>query len=182
MTVYLIRHGQSEFNALNLAPGAADPMIVDAQLTELGRQQALAAREQILDLGIQSVLTTPLTRAIQTAKLIFDGIAPIQVVADHRERLDHACDIGRAPKDLEADFPELSFDHLNDVWWHSGPQNQYGVPTEPHGTFNKRIQDFCETLDRYSSRPLAIVGHGNTFRALADFDMMNCEVRELSRS
>ena len=69
MTVYLIRHGQSEFNALNLAPGAADPMIVDAQLTELGRQQALAAREQILDLGIQSVLTTPLTPSIQTSNL-----------------------------------------------------------------------------------------------------------------
>jgi len=182
MTVYLIRHGQSEFNALNLEPGAADPMIIDAQLTELGRQQARAAREQILDLGIQSVLTTPLTRAIQTAKLMFDGIAPIQVVADYRERLDHACDIGRAPEELAAEFPELSFSHLDEVWWHSGPKNQYGVPTEPHDTFTKRIQNFCQSLDQYSNRPLAIVGHGNTFRALANFDMANCEVRVFAQN
>jgi len=177
MTIYLIRHGQSEFNALNLEPGAPDPMIIDARLTDLGKQQALAAREQIQDLGIQTVLTSPLTRAIQTAKLIFDGIAPIQITPAHRERLDHACDIGRAPAELANDFPELTFGHLDDIWWHTGPQNKYGVPEEPVEMFDQRIHKFRDSLVQHTNRPLAIVGHGNTFRSLAGYDMQNCEVR-----
>ena len=39
MTVYLIRHGQSEFNAVH-TEGDPDPMIFDAPLTKKGRIQA----------------------------------------------------------------------------------------------------------------------------------------------
>ena len=50
MTVYLIRHGQSEFNALNLAPGAADPMIVDAQLLfDVKSQKHLLYRKSLIN-------------------------------------------------------------------------------------------------------------------------------------
>ena len=77
MPIYLIRHGQSEFNAAHVQ-GCPDPMIWDAPLTALGREQARKARAEIAGLGIQQVLTTPLTRAIQTAKIIFDGLAADQ--------------------------------------------------------------------------------------------------------
>lgn len=175
MPIYLIRHGQSEFNAAH-ADGGPDPMIFDAPLTELGRQQALAAREQAITLGIQHVICTPLTRAIQTAKIIFDGIAPIIVSAAPAEHLAHSCDMGRSPEQLATDFPDLRFDHLPPVWWHDGPKNSNGVPEEPEDLFHARIGRFRDSLPSLHPRPLAVVGHCNTFRSLAGVDMRNCEI------
>ncbi len=177
MTVFLIRHGQSEFNAFHDKTGC-DPMIRDAPLTELGQAQARKTREQVGDLDIRLVITSPLTRAIQTALGIFDGIAPIRVMAEHRERIEHWCDVGRAPAQLQADFPALSFDHLQELWWHQGTPNDSGVPVEPWDVFGARIDLFRETLNNLTDRPVAIIGHGNTFRELAGFDMANCELRE----
>jgi broad specificity phosphatase PhoE len=175
MPIYLIRHGQSEFNAAH-KDGAPDPLIFDAPLTDLGRQQARAAREQAATLGIQHVICTPLTRAIQTAKIIFDGIAPITVSTGPAEHLSHSCDMGRSPEVLAAEFPELDFTHIPPIWWHNGPKNQNGVPEEPEDIFHARIASFRDTLATLQPRPLAIVGHCNTFRSLAGVDMRNCEI------
>ena len=46
MTVYLIRHAQSAFNAVH-DPLKPDPMIFDAPLTEFGKIQAKQARSQV---------------------------------------------------------------------------------------------------------------------------------------
>jgi broad specificity phosphatase PhoE len=52
MPIYLIRHGQSEFNLAH-TQGCPDPMIWDAPLTALGCEQASQAREEIASLGIE---------------------------------------------------------------------------------------------------------------------------------
>ena len=179
MPIYLIRHGQSEFNVAH-TQGSPDPMIWDAPLTALGCEQARQARAKVADLGIQQVLTTPLTRAIQTAKLIFDGLAPITVIPDHRELLIHSCDVGVSPTVLRSKFPELSFDELADIWWHQGPENNDGVPVEPHDFFQDRIDAFADFIATMEDRPLAIVGHGNVFKALAGFEMNNCEIKQFN--
>jgi broad specificity phosphatase PhoE len=176
MALYLIRHGQSEFNAAYRNDGV-DPMIFDARLTQTGWAQAKQARAAIADLGIKLVITSPLTRAIETAVGIFDGIAPIKIMAEHREHLAHSCDVGRTPEQLQKDFPKLSFDHLDDIWWHQGPLNAVGVPVEPHEVFKKRIAAFVDGLHRIDPRPVAIIGHGDTFREMSGHAMENCEIR-----
>jgi broad specificity phosphatase PhoE len=176
MPIYLIRHGQSEFNAAH-TDGGPDPMIFDAALTALGRSQAAAARAEAATLGIRHVICSPLTRAIQTAKIIFDDIAPITISAGPVEHLWHSCDMGRSPTSLRADFPDLEFDHLPPIWWHQGPLNPNGVPEEPEALFHARIKAFAAELSETHPRPLAVVGHCNTFRSLAGFDMKNCEIR-----
>lgn len=87
-TVYFIRHGQSVYNALDelkytMPRGSLHPCTdirsVDAPLTLLGRKQALQARskmnQQLQDSKqtVDLVISSPLTRAIQTAMLIFNG-------------------------------------------------------------------------------------------------------------
>lgn len=175
MPVYLIRHGQSEFNAA-FNESRIDPMIFDAPLTDKGRRQAEAARELVADLGIKLVITSPLTRAIQTALCIFDNIAPITVVDDHRELLLHSCDVGRPPSELKRDFPMLSFDHLADTWWHHDPQTDNDISVEPEAVFQRRIAEFETALSQIEDRPLAIVGHGNAFNAMIGRMLDNCEI------
>ena len=179
MTIFLIRHGQSEFNAAH-SDGEPDPMIFDAPLTDTGRSQAIEARAQARELGITQVITSPLTRAIQTAMLIFEDTVPIRVVAGHRELLSHSCDVGRSPEHLRKDFPHLDFDHLDEVWWHQGPVNENGVPVEPRHVFADRIGRFAREIENVPERPLAIIGHGDTFRELAGVALRNCEIHRYS--
>jgi len=175
MPVYFIRHGQSEFNAAYNG-GDADPMIFDAPLTDKGRKQAAEARTLVADLGIKLVITSPLTRAIQTAQCLFDNIAPITVLAGHRELLIHSCDVGRHPADLQRDFPALSFAHLADRWWHQGPENDDGIAVEPEDVFLQRMAAFERSLAQIRDRPLAVIGHGNAFNALIGRTLDNCEI------
>lgn len=179
MAVYLIRHGQSEFNAVH-KDGDPDPMIFDAPLTSKGLAQARQARIEVAKLGISQVIASPLTRAIQTALCIFRGVAPIKIMSGHRELLSHSCDVGRPASRLKLDFPELSFDDLDEIWWHQGPATENGVPVEPRDVFQQRIRSFASELDGMAGQSLAVVGHGDSFRELAGVSMANCEVYRFS--
>ena len=77
MTVYLIRHAQSAFNAVH-DPNKPDPMIFDAPITALGETQAQQARSEIKQLDLINVIVSPFTRTLQTAQLIFQksGLKP----------------------------------------------------------------------------------------------------------
>ncbi len=68
-TLILLRHGESEWNALNLFTGW-----VDVDLTEKGRAEAVRAGELIKELERQPdvLYTSLLRRAITTANLALD--------------------------------------------------------------------------------------------------------------
>ena len=138
-TAYLIRHGQSTFNALfDLTP--VDPLHFDARLSPKGIRQVEAARQTLSSLHVDLIAVSPLTRAIETAVGIFSSVATSMIVTDLlRERLGNSCDVGRPPAELAAEFPMLSFDHLDDPWWHIGEQDQRGVPIEPDEHFNRHV-------------------------------------------
>ena len=55
MTIYLIRHAQSAFNAVH-DPDKPDPMIFDAPITALGKTQAQKARIKFEKLDITILL------------------------------------------------------------------------------------------------------------------------------
>ncbi|WP_299191121.1 histidine phosphatase family protein [uncultured Litoreibacter sp.] len=177
MTIHLIRHGQSEFNAA--FTGAGDPMIFDAPLTELGQSQARATRARAAALGIEDILCSPLTRAIQTARLIFPQ-RQISVEPETREHLGHSCDIGISPSRLSRSFPDMTFDHLPQIWWHQGPENEYGVPVEPQDIFAARMARLARALHARQTRPLAVVCHGHVIRELTGIDPNNCDIVELT--
>lgn len=176
MAIYFIRHGQSKFNAA--FKGEIDPMIFDAPLTELGFAQAAEARKKLSELNIARVITSPLTRAIQTAKTIFDGIAPIEVQHGHHELLKYSGDIGRHPNKLSLDFPDLSFDHLPSRWWHGHDVGDVDIQEEPIPLFQKRLAHFVAQLDEMDNEQIAIIGHGNAFQEITGFMMENCEVHQ----
>lgn len=176
MAIYFIRHGQSEFNAA--FQGEIDPLIFDAPLTKLGFEQAEATRESVADLGITRVITSPLTRAIQTAQTIFDGAAPIEVRHGHHELLLFSGDVGRPPEELSLDFPKLAFNHLPSQWWHAGSHGNLEVPEEPVHLFQARVASFVSGLSELGDEQVAIVGHGNAFQEIIGFMLNNCQVHQ----
>lgn len=115
----LIRHGQSEFNAHHDRTGE-DPGIPDPRLTALGRRQVTEAAVRLKDhpTPLKRVLTSPYTRAIETAEIVARTLdLPIEVEPLVHERAFYQCDIGTPRSRLATAWPALAFDHLPEVWW-----------------------------------------------------------------
>ncbi len=175
--VDLVRHGQSTFNEA-YERLKTDPMLFDARLTALGRRQVAETREKLMARAYDLVVTTPLTRAIETAVGVFGGRGiPIIIEPLHRERLESSCDVGRGPTDLRAEFPDLSFDHLPAVWWHDAAERDpRGFAIESHETVIERTTGFATWLRARPEKSIAVVGHGTFFFHLTGLKFANCEV------
>ena len=65
MKLYIVRHGQTDYNIDNKVCG-----ISDVELTSLGKQQAKMASEQLKDISLDMIFASPLQRAHETAKII----------------------------------------------------------------------------------------------------------------
>ena len=66
MRLYLVRHGQTEWNALKRLQGQSD-----IALTDLGRKQAITAGQGVAAIDFDYCYCSPLQRAAQTAQLIW---------------------------------------------------------------------------------------------------------------
>lgn len=180
--VHCIRHGQSTFNA-HFAEFGVDPLHQDAPLTDLGRRQAAERAVELRQYPYELVVTSPLTRAIQTTLGLFGdhpAAPPIHVEVLHREYLEGSCDVGRAPSLLAQDFPHLSFDHLEEVWWHNtGEPSAHGFVIEPHESLRQRVGAFQNWLRNRPESLIAVVGHGTFFYHLTGRQLQNCEVAVL---
>lgn len=164
------------FNAAFDSVTRIDPMIFDAPLSEIGVGQATALRGEVHTLGVELIVTSPLTRAIQTALHAFGpDHAPIRVESLHRERLEHSGDVGRSPVSLRRDFPTLAFDHLDDPWWHFDGRDPQAVFIEPEETLLGRVQAFRQWLAARPETTIAVVGHGTFLNRLTGHQFKNCE-------
>ena len=181
-TVLCIRHGESTFNAA--AAGGGDPLHYDAPLSERGRSQVEHTRTLLRARSIELVITTPLTRALQTTAGLFadhPSSPVILVEALHRERVENSCDVGTSPARLSSAFPGYAFDHLPEIWWHNhDAPDERGVCVEPIDIVHSRAEEFRRLLLHRPERHIAVVGHGTFFRALTGRVLANCEVVELA--
>ncbi|MEM9846567.1 MAG: histidine phosphatase family protein [Bacteroidota bacterium] len=72
MNIYIIRHGETEYNRLGIVQGSG----VDTSLNETGKSQAQAFYEYYKDVPFEVVLTSLLKRTHETiAPFIADGLA-----------------------------------------------------------------------------------------------------------
>ena len=181
MSIYLIRHAQSAFNAV-YGPNKPDPMIFDAPITELGETQAKQARREVEKLDIKNVIVSPFTRTLQTAQLIFENRLPFQVNAAVREQLVNSCDVGSPPHKLAQDFPHLNFNHLDECWWHQGEKDYRGISVEPDEVLMERADRFVDYMKREGIHSTAIVSHGSFIRALTGIKPQNCEIIQFNHS
>jgi broad specificity phosphatase PhoE len=170
----LIRHGQSEFNAVYTVT-RVDPGIPDPVLTDLGRSQAQDAAQRLKTMDVRRLIASPYTRTLQTAAIIAEhlGLA-IEVEPLVRERAAFACDIGTPKHHLKTRFPALSFDHLDDPWWHD--HVALGID-ETEEAVAQRCENFRRAMvSRPDRRHVAVVTHWGFIRAMTGRTVPNGEV------
>ena len=174
MTLYLIRHAESEANA---APDLDNPTYYyDARITKRGKEQALKLSQKIKNLSFDKYFCSPLTRTMETFSIVFPNKKPI-LSPLIREHLYHSCDVGRQPKILKKEFKDYDFSNLSDYWWNNNiPINEKKIKQESHNDINERLRKFIFSLKNIKSENIVIVSHGTYLSQITKYMLDNCEL------
>lgn len=105
--LWLVRHGETEWARLGRHTGRTD-----IPLTELGRAQAVDVGRKIGRQAFAEVLSSPLSRALDTCRIAGFG-GRVELVDDLRE-WDYGGDEGRTSDEIQAERPGWSI-------WGEGP-------------------------------------------------------------
>ncbi len=184
MEILVIRHGQTDWNALGKLQGKTD-----IQLNDIGRQQAKETIKLIKDENIDVIITSPLKRAKETAEIINKNFE-VTIIEDNRliER-----GFGKNEGLTKDDRIKLKEIHpeVNDVWNYNKNIDFNGIETMHD--FCDRIYKFLdEIIEKYKDKNILIVTHGGVsvpmkcyfmnypLKRLVDRDVVkglkNCEV------
>jgi broad specificity phosphatase PhoE len=166
----LIRHGQSEFNAI-FERSRKDPGIADPKLTAQGREQVRRAAAEIRRAGhpLRRLITSPFSRALETAAILAEDLAlPVAVEPIVHEHACWSCDIGTPISALAERWPALDFSHMEEIWWPEGEQQE---------SVQRRCADFRAKAARLSDwRHVGVVSHWGFIRTLTGHDAKNAEL------
>ena len=162
----LVRHGQSEWNKLNLFTGWKDP-----NLTQQGISEASQAGEKLNDMSIKFDLmyTSVLQRAQLTGTIILEKLdqlnIPIEKNVNLNER-DYGDLTGMNKDQARAEFGEEQVH----IW-----RRSYDVPP-PGGeslknTYDRVVPYFKEKVlaQLESGKNILIAAHGNSLRSLVKY-------------
>lgn len=143
MYLYVVRHGQTDWNILKKVQGKAD-----IDLNETGKKQALEIQKELFNTKIDLIICSPLKRAKQTAEIINNKNVPI--IYDDRisER-----DFGELEGKKQDDFDFAGF-------WSYNKNIQYDK-AENIRIFFERIYSFLDDIkNNYSNSNVLLVTHG----------------------
>ena len=148
MKIYFVRHGQTAWNAENKVCG-----VTDLPLTEEGVRQAQKAAQHLKDKDIDLILSSPMTRALQTAREAAK-VCGAAVVTDSRLR--------------EQDFGEYEGVDRHDVRFKNA-KKEFAVRFPKGESIAQVIHRVYSVLDeirnKYPNKNILIVCHGGVCRA-----------------
>lgn len=153
--LYLIRHGETEQNKSGVLMGSTD-----TPLNDQGRLQAASLRERINALEVDTIFASPLSRAVETATLLFGEEVPI--ITDSSLQEFHFGEWeGMHFTEIAKQYPEVWKMWLTD--W-----EQTRIPgSENFAAFKYRVISTVEEIIRTQpGQRVAVVSHGGCIRSL----------------
>lgn len=145
--LYFIRHGESELNAQRIFAGQTD-----TPLNDIGRKQAKAAGEQAKSEHFDAIVSSPLQRALETARII-------------------AQEIGYPPENVavNAIFQERSLGSLEGMSWDAVDEHHTtAADVESWDSLLERARQGLEILRTLEADTVLLVSHGSYIRALQE--------------
>jgi probable phosphoglycerate mutase len=145
--LWLVRHGETEWARLGRHTGRTD-----VPLTEVGRDQARVLGRRLAGHTFGLVLTSPLSRASETAALA--GFGRVAAVDPDLREWDYGALEGRLTADIRVDYPGWS------IW--TGPWPD-GETVEEVGARADRVIGRARAADG----DVLVFAHGHLLRVLA---------------
>jgi broad specificity phosphatase PhoE len=158
VTIYFIRHGETDWNAQARYQGQ-----VDIPLNDTGRQQALrnghALRAVLSDHSAYDFVSSPLGRTRETMLIMRRalGLSMDGVIFDDRLReMNYGHWEGQLASDLPRTDPAGMAERARD-WWHWRPEGG-----ESYEDLTVRVKGWLDTV----TRDTVVASHGGVSRAL----------------
>ncbi|MDD4237144.1 MAG: alpha-ribazole phosphatase [Desulfotomaculaceae bacterium] len=154
--VYLIRHGETEWNTTMKFQGRTD-----IPLSERGRRQAVSLGKRLAALKLDAFYASDLVRAYETATIISShhGL-PIETVPGLRE-LNFGAWEGLTSTEIKKLFP----DEIKQ-WW----ENPFSIRIPGGETYNELIERSVKAIKklvaRHSDGQVVVVTHGGAIRSI----------------
>jgi broad specificity phosphatase PhoE len=153
-TVYLARHGESDWNAANRFQGHSD-----RPLTEEGRRQAEALAELVAAENVDAIYSSPLIRALETARIVAARTGLEVIELDGLREVNTGSWSGLSREEVRERFPE-GFER-----WIAG-----GSGWEDGETYEEMAERTLEAVSRIAeAHPggrVLVVSHGGPIRAI----------------
>lgn len=158
----MLRHGQTEFNAGNRMQGQ-----LDTELSDLGRDQAVAAAGVLAKRQPLLIVSSDLRRALDTAETLGER-SGLPVEVDARLRETHLGDWqGLTHIEVDAAAPGARIAWRNDATWapHGG-ESRVDVAARGMPLIAELVADQTEWGADEPERPVVLVAHGGLIAGL----------------
>lgn len=155
MKLYLVRHGESEFNKQNLHQHAK------VALSQTGHNQAEIVTKRLQHLAIDLIITSHMIRAIQTAEAINKVVKKQIINTDLLNELKRPTEIeGKPIKAPEiVALKKILREHYDDPnWYHSDEENFFD--------FKNRVAQVIPFIEQQDAREILVVTHAVVIRMI----------------
>ena len=168
--ILLIRHGQSEWNKLNLFTG-----FKNVELTEQGANEAKKASENFKELGVKFdlVYTSLLSRAQKTAKIILEGLDQFEDLTNNHKIIEDSALNERDYGDLTGLDKKETADKYGEEQVYKWRRGYSDRPPAGESLEDVvlRVRNYFELsilpqIHSSSNNNILIAAHGNSLRAL----------------
>lgn len=159
--LYVVRHGESEYNRDNIVSGHVDP-----PLTELGKQQARLTRDKLSATAFDVAYSSDLQRAVDTGTIVFGAPIPkTHQLPALRERFFGDFE-GRPNAEYQASLAakQVVFDQLSeaDKWKHKNTPN---IESD-HELSERFVTALAEIAQGSVGKTVLVAAHGGTVRTM----------------
>ncbi len=171
MLLYLIRHGQTNHNKAKRLQGQTD-----IPLNEFGIEAAEKTAKGMADIDFDLIISSPLNRAITTAKII-KGHRDIPIEVDERiKEISFGDYEGLCSHGIDYDIPDLDFPNFFDA------PEKYNTP--PNGESFKDVISRCGNFIKdimankdYEDKTILISTHGCALKAIL-YNLRETELKD----
>ncbi|MFD1472404.1 histidine phosphatase family protein [Companilactobacillus mishanensis] len=156
--LYVVRHGETDTNS----EGRINGMLTNKPLNETGKKQVEElAKEMNVD-QFDEIYTSPLSRAVQTARILDKGMHPIIIEEPRLYETDYGTWDGMSEAKITKEHPEAmdenGFLYPNFV--------NYAENAEDYDSVYKRVEDFVAEMQTKGDAKILAVCHGFISRAI----------------
>lgn len=155
--IYFVRHGETDFNLYNISQGQ-----LDTSLNKTGLIQAETIAEKLKDYKFDYIISSTLTRAIQTAEKI-NKYHNMEIMFDARLK-----EVSKGSLEGNKNPQELYDRFFKDP-------HKFGGETEEDVV--NRIYSFLKDISKYKGKNILVVGHGGIHKYFV-FCLQNKDIKK----
>jgi len=155
-TIYLIRHGQTDYNKRNIIQGSG----VDSDLNETGRNQAKAFHQAYKNINFEALFISGLKRTQQTVQpFIEGGMKP--------EKWEQLNEMNWGIHEGKPSSPTMIANYRKLIQaWNQGDFEQRVPQGESAFEMGSRLNEFIQYIKGRTEQRILVCSHGRAIRCL----------------